>query len=194
MAKKTGGNSEASPESLEKVREILFGNQVRTFDRQIEQVADRLSSDLAASRQESQQRYDALERFVKEELSRLDKKLTSELKSLTRDTNKIEESLGKSLTRVQGGVEKKIESVKEKIDSNDRRVREHILDEVNSLHEAVGRQHEELSRAIHSAVSDLASDKASRTNLALLFNEMAVRLSEESAPAEKSSGSKRPKA
>ena len=37
------------PENLEKVREILFGNQVRTFDKQIDQVADRLSADLQAS-------------------------------------------------------------------------------------------------------------------------------------------------
>ena len=177
------GKAEPPPENLEQVREILFGSQVRTFDRQIEQLDERINSRLQAMEQDGRQRHQSLERFVKEELRRLDQKLTSEIKALNKGTGRLEQTLEKGLKETGNRLDESLETVRGEVESNDRRVREHILDEVNSMHDALSKQHHELSNAINAAAMDLAGDKVSHTNLALLFNELAVRLSDDASTA-----------
>ena len=177
------GKAEPAPENLEQVREILFGSQVRTFDRQIDQLDERINSRLSAMEQDSRKRHQSLERFVKEELRRLDQKLTSEVKALNKGAGRLEQTMDKAVKKVGDRLDKSLESVRGEVEVNDRRVREHILDEVNSMHDALSKQHQELSNAINAAVMDLAGDKVSHTNLALLFNELAVRLSDDTSTA-----------
>src|SRR4051794_27921222 len=58
----------ATQESLDQVRDILFGAQLRQQDHRWQAFEEKLAKDLAAHSEESRKRLDSLEAFVKREI------------------------------------------------------------------------------------------------------------------------------
>src|SRR5438045_4152884 len=69
---------QATQESLDQVRDILFGNQMRDHDRRFAQIDEKLAAELADFRQETKKSLTALEEFVKSEFAALSQRLTAE--------------------------------------------------------------------------------------------------------------------
>lgn len=68
----------ATPASLDKVRDILFGNQVRDFERRFARLEERLIKETASLKDDMRKRLDALEAYVRSEAESLEAQIKSE--------------------------------------------------------------------------------------------------------------------
>jgi hypothetical protein len=168
---------EASREgaNVDKIRDILFGSQMRDYEKRFVRLEERLTRDAEALRDELKKRFDALEAFVRQEAESLGQRLKSEkgerveaLKELTREVRDSDKALEKKLAQVDDAVAKGTSEL-----------RTRILEQSKNLSAEIGDKHRELSTALDREVQALRADKTDREALADLFTELALRLKKE---------------
>src|ERR1700722_528307 len=64
--------------NVDKIRDILFGSQMRDYDKSFGRLEDRLIKDAEALRDEMKRRFESLEAFVQKELESLGQRLKAE--------------------------------------------------------------------------------------------------------------------
>src|SRR5579863_400899 len=64
--------------NVDKIRDILFGSQMRDYDKRFGRLEDRLIKDAESLREEMKKRFETLEAFVQKELESLSHRLKSE--------------------------------------------------------------------------------------------------------------------
>ena len=88
--------------NVDKIRDILFGSQMRDYDKRFGRLEDRLIKDAEALRDEMKRRFESLEAFVQKELESLGQRLKAE-KSERGESVK---DLGVQLRDAAKGIEK----------------------------------------------------------------------------------------
>src|SRR5215468_6407077 len=64
--------------NIDKIRDILFGSQMRDYDRRFTRLEEKLLKEAADAREDSRRRFDALENFIKQEIGALGDRLRAE--------------------------------------------------------------------------------------------------------------------
>lgn len=163
---------DATGGSVDKIRDILFGTQMRDYDRRFARLEDRLIKESNELRDETRQRFDSLESFIKSEFSALSDRLKAE--------NKQRDEMGADIsTRLQDtakSLERKLAELDELTAQNQSALRQQMLDQATSMNEEFRRKYEEISNTIKREADELRHDKTDRAALADLFTELALRL------------------
>ena len=160
--------AEAGGESIDKVREILFGSQVRDFEKRMSDFENRLEQQISVLSSDTRKRFDSLESYIKKEMASLIDQLETE-----RDQrNKSLKALSKRLDET----DKNLAAFGEKSTKARRELRQQILEQSKTLRDEGRKQHDELSTALDKASKQLRTDKTSRSDLAALLVDMAMRL------------------
>lgn len=166
----TGGN-------IDKIRDILFGTQMREYDKKFQRLEARMLKEFSGVRQETKDRMDSLEAFMKQEIETLSGRLRSEQNDRTRTDKEIMTELkdtGKML-------EQKITELDELNAKAQRDLRQQLLEQSKSLRDMMQQRYEELNQALDRATRELRGEKVDRAALANLFTELAMRLHNESS-------------
>ncbi|MBD2252134.1 hypothetical protein [Nostoc parmelioides] len=158
--------------NLDKIREILIGNQMQELDKRFTGLEERIVKELSHVRDETKERLDALEVYIKAEVEVLSESIKNEqlereshLKAITEEYKFLHTSL-----------EKKLLQFAEQTISNQRNLREQILIQSKNLQDEIRQKYEEINSLIEKETQQLIHDKADRTHLADLFTEIAFRL------------------
>jgi hypothetical protein len=159
-------------ESLDKVRDILFGAQLRDTDRRFSGLEDRFGQEFASFRDEIRKQLTSLENFVTAELSALAGRLTTETNQRNESNNNIANELRNTTQRLEG----RIHEFDQQHAGAEADVRKQLTNQSNAAREELKAVHAELHALVEKLVTDLRSAKTDRTALAGLFNEMAGRL------------------
>jgi hypothetical protein len=162
--------------NLDKVREILFGNQIRDTERRFTRLEEHLIKELGNVRDETRKRLDALEIYIKQEVDSLTQRLKNE--QLERDSQLkavVEESKNTSIY-----LEKKITQFEEQNTNNQRELREQILNQSKNLQDDIQQKSQEILALLEREAQELRRDKTDRSHLAAIFAELAMRLNAES--------------
>lgn len=170
----TGGKL-AESGNIDKIRQILFGGQMRDYEKRFSRLEERLLKESADLRGETKKRFDALETFIKNELQAISDRLQSEQR--TRDDQG--QSLSRELQEASKSLERKINQLDEQNTRGERDLRQQILDQSKNLSDEIRQKHEEISAMLAREVAELSRDKTDRSALAALFSEVALRLNEE---------------
>ncbi len=80
----SSGQDTASPDNLEKVRDILFGAQMRDYELRFTHLEEGLLKESADLREETRLRFDTLENFIKQEISALSDRVKAEMDEIRR--------------------------------------------------------------------------------------------------------------
>jgi len=139
--------------NLDKVRDILFGSQLRDVDRRLARLEERLLKETTDLRGEVKKRLDALDSFMRRETE----SLAGQIKAEHRDR----------------------EGVDEQLSNGQRELRQQLLDQHQQLSEDIRHGVDEVLAALAREAGELRSDKADRATLASLLTEMAMRLTNE---------------
>src|SRR5277367_6618008 len=91
---KASGNGDVREgANVDKIRDILFGSQMRDYDKRFTRLEERLAKAADALRYDLKKRFDSLESFVQQEVESIHQRLKTEktergdsLKELTRET------------------------------------------------------------------------------------------------------------
>jgi DNA anti-recombination protein RmuC len=162
--------------SVDKIRDILFGNQMRDFERRFSQMEDRLVQATVDLRDETQKRMEALETFFKKELDALKQRVKTESEERADGDSRLNDELKSASSSLKKG----IVQVEEKLSESATELRQQILEQSKSLTAEIQSKSEQASASLHSSTSALDEAKIDRSALAEYFIEMAMHLSNRS--------------
>jgi DNA anti-recombination protein RmuC len=158
--------------SIEKVRDILFGVQMREYDKRFARLEERLSKDTAELRDDVKRRLAALEHYVRQEIDALGERLTAE----QGERGSAVKQIGQELRDQGSALEKRCAAIEDQGARAQREMRQQLLEQQQRLTDEIQQRHQELLAALGRESSELRDDKADRAALASLFTEMAMRL------------------
>ncbi len=169
-------NSKAqSAESLDKVRDILFGSQSREYEKRFARLEERLIKEAADLRDELRKRFDTLEDYTKKEVESLAARLRTEQEQRTESARDI----SRHLDETSGAFEKKTNELTDHLIAAQRELRDQILNQSKTMSDEIRQKHESTAAALERATAELRDEKTDRAALASLFMEVAMRLNNE---------------
>lgn len=158
--------------NLDKVRDILFGNQMRDVEKRFTRLEERLLKECVNLREETRKRLDTIESYIKQEVDSLSERLKHEqgqrdesLQSIVEDNKKVTTALEKRLTQFD-----------EQVNNSQRELREQILSQSKNLQTDILQKYEEILEVLKRESEELRHAKTDRSTLANLLSELAIRL------------------
>lgn len=162
-------------QNIDKIRDILFGVQVRDFERRFSKLEERFNNVIAETREETNRKLNELEEFVNREVRSLTERISVEQQSRQDDVKK----LVSDLNNTSHDFEKKMSVMSDQTARNDSDIRQKIFDQSKSLSDEMKNRQEEILGKLEWEASQLREDKADRIAMAEIFTEMAMRLTGE---------------
>ena len=138
------------PESLDKVRDILFGSQMRSVESRLQGMEERLRQEHESMRADFKRQVESLDAFIRSEVQGLTERLAAERTRRTEELNALAAEL-KDTIRALERRHVKLEEDASQADA--------------ALRDALSRSHQELNYT-----------KTDSTMLAALLNDLAARL------------------
>ncbi len=172
---KGGGAEEAGVGNIDKVRDILFGGQMRDYERRFAKLEERLARDTAELKDEVKKRLAALTEFVKHETETLAGRIKTEHDERTDATK----DLSRELRDASKAVEKKTGQLDDQLTRTQRELRQQLLELNKQLTDEIGRKADEVLARMAQEAHELRVDKADRATIAALLQEVALRLTNE---------------
>jgi hypothetical protein len=164
--------SQPTPGNVDKIRDILFGGQMRDYDQRFSRLEERLVNESAELRSETKRFFESLENFVKKEIEALAARLQAEQQS--RETSV--QSVTGELRETGKALDVKIQQSVERATRAESDLRQQILDQSKSLIEEMRQKHESLSGSVDRDLAELNHQKTDRASLSAMFSEIAMRL------------------
>lgn len=169
--KSDGTGSQSETGNVDKIRDILFGGQMRDYDKRFARLEERLTRESSELRDHTKRSVEALEYFVKSEFEALSARLDAEREG--------RDGVARDLHDTARSIEKKLQDFEDRTAQAQRDLRQQILDQSKSLSEEIHRKHDEVSATLKREVADLNHEKTDRTALSALFTEIALRLNQD---------------
>jgi hypothetical protein len=167
------GNHEGA--NVDKIREILFGGQMRDYERHFTRLEEQFARLGEALRDETKRRFDALEDYIHTEIDSLKQRLTAEKADRTSAFNDLERELRDS--KKVG--EERSAKIEDSLSEAAGKLNSRLLEQAKKLSEEIEDKHRALSMLLDSEVQSLQAGKTDRKALADLFVEFAMRLRDE---------------
>lgn len=164
----TGGN-------IDQIRDIIFGAQMRDYDRRFAQLEERLLKDSADLREELRQRYTSLEEYIRREMDTLNERISGEQRGRV---SQLQELAG-TLETVHRTADRRFQESGEEIARTQRDLRGELARHAANFAEELNRRSAELGGALKREADELHSRKADRAALGALFAELAARLADD---------------
>lgn len=161
--------------NLEKVRDILFGNQMREVDRRFARLDERISKETRDLKDDIKRRLDALEAHVTTETETL----AGDIRQERGDRVDGNARLARELADTAAAFERRSATLDELLAKGQREIRQHILEQQQRLSEDMRQRIDEVLAALARETNELRNDKTDRMALASLLKEMAMRLTDE---------------
>ncbi len=158
--------------NIDKIRDILFGVQMRDYEKRFARLEERLIKEANDLRDDTRKRFDALEQYVRQELESLNLLVTAEQNA----RGEAVEALSQGMKDTARAFEKRTAQMDEQSTRSQSALRQQILEQSKSLNDEIRRKYEELTAALQREAAELRTDKTDRSALAALFTEVALRL------------------
>lgn len=152
------------PGNIDKIRDILFGSNMREYDQRFARLEEALKKESQDLRDTTRQHLQSLEAFVHKELAALEMRLNAERDERTDTANSIFKKIG--------DFENQEAQAK-------REIRNDLLQQSKELSDAIRHKGEELIDLLERRAQELQHAKTDRAALAGLFNEVALRLTDQ---------------
>ncbi len=168
----SAGAQQSEAGNVDKIREILFGGNMRDYDKRFSRLEERLAKESSDLRSETKRLFDSLETFVKKEFEALSNRLESEQKL----RHESVQDVSQELRYTAKALDAKLAQFDTQTTQAQRELREQLLDQSKSLSEEIRRKHDEVSSVLERQVKELNHEKTDRASLSALFTEVALRL------------------
>lgn len=168
-----GGIDEAG--NVDRIRNILFGSQMRDYDGRFRKLEERLAREAGEQRSDVQKRLDALETFMKGEVATMTERVRTEQNERTQAIERIARDLGETAK----GLETKIRGLDEHAAKEVRDLRQQLLDQSKALSAEIKEKSDHLKAGLDHEAQEIRGAMTGREALAEMFQEVALRLKNE---------------
>ena len=173
--------NDSAPESLDKVRDILFGGQMRAVEARFQGLEERVMREQARMRADVSKQFADVDANVKRESQALGERLAAER---TKRTEELKE-LSSELKEILRSLEKRQVKLEEITGRADAEIRDNILQQSRAITAEIERLTQRVTADLNREVTALRSDKADVSAIASAFSDMATRLAGEPRPPTK---------
>ena len=157
---------------IEKVRDILFGKYVSDFQERFAILEERLEADVEQLKDRLTEKFEAMDAEVNKSLDRLNKQIKdeqisrdNELSQMQKSFGKAEESLKHTINMIEDQANQDLSGIRKSLESS----HQELVDASNAAQASLLKQLEKQKRL-------LEEDKVGRQTLALMFDEVALKL------------------
>ena len=164
--------------NVDKIRDILFGSQMRDYDRRFASTEERLQREAAALRDDLGRRLLATEQYLRGEVETL----AANLKTEEADRVQGLRTASDSLAQLQRELTDKLGAFADQTAAQHRELRAQMIEMQRAMSDEMQRRYDELSSALRREAFDLRVAKTDRSALAAMFAELAQRLTTEGEP------------
>jgi len=161
--------------NLDKVRDILFGGQMRDYERRFVRLDERLAQETAELKEEVRRRLSALEQFVKQETESLAERIRAEQEERSDATKELSREARDNAKTF----EKKAAQLDDSIGKVQRESRQQVLELQQRMSDDLASRIQDVLARLSRESAELRADKTDRATLAALLTEMAMRLNDE---------------
>jgi predicted transcriptional regulator len=168
-------NDSANDRNVDQIRDILFGGQMRDYERRFQDLSQRLESESQRLHSDLDKRLGQLDKRVDDQFEKLAKQLRQEIADRTQGIDDLETRMQQGQRSLRAELQGGLQALEADLAAKDERQREG-LSEVRQLMAA---RVAEISAALGRAEQDLRGDKVGRADLAALLTEVALRLNGE---------------
>ena len=177
--------NETAPESLDKVRDILFGGQMRAVESRLQGLEERIMREQATMRSDFNKQLADLDASAKRDAQTLSDRLAAERTKRTEDLK----ALSAEIKEILRSLEKRHVKLEELSGLADAEIRDQILQQSRAIGNEIERLSQRVSADLNREVASLRNDKTDVSALVSVFSDMATRLSGESRPPAKATRS-----
>jgi hypothetical protein len=163
--------------SMEKIRDILFGNQLKEYEKRLARLEERVGREAEDIRSDLKKRFDTLETYVRHEIESFSARLKKEQESRGGADEALQEEVKAKLT----AVDSRITALDTQLGDTSRELRQQLLEQSKALSEEIQAKAEQAALNLEQAAGTLQGEKVDRATLSSFLVELAVRLSDESA-------------
>ena len=163
---------EAQPESLDKVRDILFGGQMRAVESRLQGLEERLRREQDTLRTDLGKQLGELDSFARHEFQALAERLAAERAKRTEELK----SLGAELKEALRALEKRHAKLEDSTSMADAGLRDQLLLQAKAASAEVAKLSERITAELNRSHHELKSTKTDSATLAGLFTDLASRL------------------
>ena len=176
-----GAAAQPAPESIEQVRDLLFGGQMRMVDARIQSLDERLAHETSSMRSDFERQITELDNAIKKELARHAERLVAERTKRVDDLKALSAELRDSLR----SLEKRHTTLEEAAGLADADLRDHLIKQGATFNSELTRTSERLSTELDRITSQLQADKLDASALVSGLTELASRIAPVSAQGKK---------
>jgi len=164
-----GAPASSDAPGVDKIRELLFGNQMQDYDRRFSLLEERFQQKLRDMDAESARNLAALESSMKKQLESIAGQLRQE-QELRAEGDK---ELGRGLREQIQALDKRLGQVSDQLARLEREFTERLGHESQTLRDDIRRRNDEMRATTERMFSELGNVKTDRNLLAGLFVEIA---------------------
>ena len=158
--------------NVDQIRDILFGGQMRDYERRFQELNQRFEAELARMREAQEKRLAQIDKRIDDQLDKLGKLVRQEVQDRNSAVDDLETRLQQAARTARGEVNKAIEALEHELTAGDERHRAALADLQASASARAG----ETDAALSRSSAELRADKVGRDDLAALLTEFALRL------------------
>jgi DNA anti-recombination protein RmuC len=168
----TGNVQQPEIGNIDKIREIIFGEHIRDYEKRFVRVEERLTKESVDLREDTRRRFESLEQFIKSEFAALADRLQAEQRTRDEELQGVWRGVHDTSHSLSG----KLAELKDQSERAQSNLREQILAQSKELSDDMRRKQDEITEMLQREVADLNHGKTDRSSLATLLTEMAMRL------------------
>ena len=161
--------------NVDKIRDILFGTQMRDYDKKFARLEERLLKESAELREELKRRFASLESFMKSEVEVLNDAQKAERNARDEAVKGISDKLAET----GKAWERRAAQAEEQSGKAQRDLRQLILDETKRLAEEIAQKHSNVAAELGRESQELRGMLTDKYALSDLFAELSLRLKNE---------------
>ncbi len=181
--KKNGNGVQAqpAPESIDQVRDLLFGGQMRMVDARLQSLDERMAHETSSMRADFERQITELDNAIKKELARHAERLVAERTKRVDDLKALSAELRDSLR----SLEKRHNGLEEAAGLADADLRDHLMKQGATFNSELTRTSERLSTELDRITTQLQADKLDASALVAGLTELAGKIAPASAQGKK---------
>lgn len=168
-------SAEQAAGSVDKIRDILFGTQIKSYEARFARLEESVARDLAEMKDAASRRFESLESFVKKETDALVARLKAERQERTEQL----QGIARDLKTSSEALSKKILDLDNKTAEEQSGLRQDLMKESRKLLDDIRQKSDSLTALLERRTTDLREAKLDRSAFASALNELAVQISQE---------------
>jgi chromosome segregation ATPase len=169
---------------VDKIRDLLFGNQMQDYDRRFSKLEERFLQRFKDVEADTARNLGAFEVNAKKQVE----SVLTQLREEKDQRLDAEKAIERTLRDQNDALEKRIRAISDQLSRFEREISDRVTEEIKSLRDDIKRRHEDTNHTIEKMFAELSNVKTDRNLLAGLFVEVARCLNQDIAPKSNGNG------